>query len=91
MAPNNHWYISPVKNEIMVQLIRARGEMLDVDLYRNLKKTYPDLSRKDLDMELMRLEVKGAIYCQRITKTKRKVSLRYESKVLNPQFNTGFA
>ncbi len=83
MIKNEGWHVSPLRNEIIVQLIGARGEMLDVDLYRNLRKNFIDLSKRDLDRELMNLEVRGVIYVQRITKTKNKITLRKDSQVLS--------
>ncbi|MHA1730528.1 MAG: hypothetical protein ACTSU5_01220 [Promethearchaeota archaeon] len=87
MVRTDGWHVTPLRNEVVVNLIRAKGEMLDVDLLRNLRKQFPELSKKDLDHELMTLEVRGAIYVQRITKTKNKVTLRKDNQVLDSGIN----
>ncbi|GAB4323519.1 MAG: hypothetical protein Kow0069_28700 [Promethearchaeota archaeon] len=88
MSNNNNgsWFVSPLRNEILLQLVAARGEMLDVDMYRNLRQAFPNLTRSNLERELMMLEVRGAVYVERITKTKNKVTLRKDPQVLTPPY-----
>lgn len=75
MTKSAIWKIRPLKNEIILTLIKSKGEMLDVDLLRNLQMQFPELSRNELNRELFKLEVQMIIDVQKIRKNASKVAL----------------
>ncbi len=38
------WKIHPIKNEIILTLLRHKGEMIDTDLLRALQNQYQDVN-----------------------------------------------
>ena len=77
------WNLIPLRNEIIVNLVKHQGELLDTDLLRNLRKSRPELAKKDLDKVLMALEVRGVLYVERIKKNQNKITLRTDNSVIN--------
>ncbi|MBD3351217.1 MAG: hypothetical protein GF364_07000 [Candidatus Lokiarchaeota archaeon] len=75
MAKIGLWKILPLKNEVILTLIKYKGEMLDNELLRNLQKTYSDVTRAVLNKVLFSLEVEGIIDVQRIRKKVNKIKL----------------
>ncbi len=84
------WNLTPLKNEIIVTLVKHQGELLDTDLLRNLRKTRPELSQRELEHTLMQLEVRGVIYVERIKKTQSKITLRTDNGVINTTFQINY-
>ena len=68
MAKIGTWKIHPVKNEIILTLIRHKGEMLDTDLLRILQNQYVDINKSILSRILFNLEVQMLIDVQRLRK-----------------------
>ena len=75
------WKTHPIKNEIILTLIRHKGEMLDSDLLRNLQNQYSDITRNVLNKILFDLEVEMIIYVQRLRKNVNKVELRKDAPI----------
>lgn len=69
------WRSKPIENEIILNLIRNRGEMLSNDLFRNLSNTYQDFSPSDLMDFLFRLEVRGMINVIQIKRDVLKIEI----------------
>ncbi|MEM2123357.1 MAG: ArsR family transcriptional regulator [Candidatus Bathyarchaeia archaeon] len=59
----------------IIELLQKRGVYVDVELLKELKKFYGDLSFRELNDALMRLELRGIIRVSRLTKDKRNIEL----------------
>jgi hypothetical protein len=75
------WKTHPIKNEIILTLIRHKGEMLDSDLLRALQNQYTDINRNTLNKILFDLEVEMIVYVQRLRKNVNKVELRKDAPI----------
>ncbi len=69
------WESKPIKNEIILNLVKNRGEMLTSDLYRILTNIYTDFTHNALMDCLFRLEVRGIIFVSLIKKDVYKVEI----------------
>jgi hypothetical protein len=69
------WESKPIKNEIILNLVKSRGEMLTSDLFRIMSNIYTDFTRNDLMDNLFRLEVRGIIFVSLIKKDLYKVEI----------------
>ena len=83
MGKTGLWKVHPIKNEIILILIRHKGEMLDTDLLRALQNEYTELSRNSLSKVLFNLEVDMVIDVQRLRKNVNKISLRKNAPIHN--------
>ena len=81
MAKIGIWKIHPVKNEIILSLIRHKGEMLDTDLLRILQNQYVDINKSILSRILLNLEVQMLINVQRLRKNVNKIALRKDAPI----------
>ena len=81
MSKNAVWNIHPVKNEIILTLVRHKGEMIDSDLLRNLKTVYKDVTRKSLYKILFQLEVEMIIEVTRMRKNVNRIALRKKAPI----------
>ena len=81
MAKIGTWKIHPVKNEIILTLIRHKGEMLDTDLLRILQNQYVDINKSSLSRMLFNLEVQMLIDVQRLRKNVNKIALRKDAPI----------
>ena len=79
------WKAKPLINELIDVIIANRGEILDQRLLELLKKSYSYMNMIILNDYLLRLETMGVIYLQRITKTKRMVTLQKNNKALSKE------
>ena len=52
-----------------------KGPMTDIDLLKQLKSDLGDVSFRELNRELMKLELAGILRVSRLTKGKRQVEL----------------
>lgn len=75
------WKIRPVKNEIILTLINYKGEMLDKDLLRSLKKEYVDMTRYELNKILFQLEVENIVTVQRVRKHTNIIALNRHAPI----------
>ncbi len=60
---------------LLEELEDSGGSMIDADLYKNLKKEFPDLSAKDFLKYLLILEFNGCIVVTSIDENIRTVEL----------------
>lgn len=79
------WSAKPVINEIIDIIVSQKGEILDQRLLELLKKSYSYLNMVILNEYLLKLETMGAIYLQKVTKTKRMITLQKNKNVLNKE------
>jgi DNA-binding HxlR family transcriptional regulator len=70
------WAVQPLHTLIVEALLKKRGSSTDTDLLSSLKKSYGELSLRELNKTLMRLEVDGIIHVSTLTKNKKHVELR---------------
>lgn len=68
------WEPHPIPNAI-VEMLQKKGAMTDVDLHEELKNTYGDVSFREVNAMLMKLEVSGIVRVSRLLKKKRRVEL----------------
>ncbi|MBS7644991.1 MAG: hypothetical protein QW638_07225 [Candidatus Bathyarchaeia archaeon] len=59
----------------IIEFLHKRGSYVDMDLLKELRKFYGDLSFRELNDALMRLELRGLIRVSRLTKDKRSIEL----------------
>ncbi|MEX2684619.1 MAG: hypothetical protein Q6373_023815 [Candidatus Sigynarchaeota archaeon] len=69
------WSASPLRNKILVAIIKRKGEILDDDLARLISRGDEVVSSEILERELMALEVQGIVTVSQITKTRKKIKL----------------
>jgi len=59
----------------IVEALEKRGAMAEPDLIKELKSSYGELSSRELNKELMRLEIWGRVRVTRLMKGKRMIEL----------------
>jgi Fe2+ or Zn2+ uptake regulation protein len=77
------WSATPLRNKIIVALVKRGGEVLDDDLARLVQRGEETVSTEIMDRELMSLEVQGIVNISQITKTRKKIKLINQDR-LNP-------
>ena len=60
----------------IVEILEKRGSMSDVDLEKEVKSNFGELSFRELNRELMKLELAGVLWVSRLMRGKRLVELR---------------
>ena len=68
------WKIRPAFS-ILLEILEKKGNMIDDDLFSQLKGEFEDLGYKDFNDILMRLEVSGKIRTTSMSRGKRRVEL----------------
>ena len=68
------WSPRPMSLSI-VEILEKKGPMTDIDLLKQLKSDLGDVSFRELNRELMKLELAGILRVSRLTKGKRQVEL----------------
>ena len=68
------WSPRPLSLSI-VEVLEKKGPMTDIDLLKQLKSDLGDVSFRELNRELMKLELAGILRVSRLTKGKRQVEL----------------
>src|SRR5207245_9759331 len=71
---NKIWSPRPMSLSI-VEVLEKKGPMTDIDLLKQLKSDLGDVSFRELNRELMKLELAGILRVSRLTKGKRQVEL----------------
>ncbi len=71
-----YWPVLPLHTCIVEILIKKEGAITDSELYQALRKSYGELSLRELNKTLLRLEVDGIIHVFRLTKNIRSIELR---------------
>jgi len=69
------WRVTPLHTMVMEALNRKKS-MTDTELFEFLKSRNENLSFKELNKVLMKLEICGSIMVASLTKGKRQVELR---------------
>jgi Fe2+ or Zn2+ uptake regulation protein len=62
-------------NLAVVETLQKKGPIPDIELLSELKDSYGDLSFRELNRVLLKLEVTGIIRVSRLMKGKRRVEL----------------
>jgi hypothetical protein len=60
---------------VLLEILNKKGDMVDDDLFSQLKEEFDDLGYKDFNDILMRLEVSGKIRTSSMSRGKRRVEL----------------
>jgi transcription initiation factor IIE alpha subunit len=68
------WKIRPA-HFVLLEILEKKGDMVDDDLFNQLKEEFDDLGYKDFNDILMRLEVSGKIRTTSMSRGKRRVEL----------------
>jgi hypothetical protein len=68
------WKIRPAYFAVL-EALEKKGDMIDDDLFSQLKEEFEDLGYKDFNNILMRLEVSGKIRATSMSRGKRRVEL----------------
>ena len=74
MSSTRTWDPHPLSLSI-VETLQKKGALTDIDLLGEMKDMYGDLSFRDLNSALFKLEVTGIIRVSRLMKGKRQVEL----------------
>jgi hypothetical protein len=59
----------------IVEILEKKGSMSDVDLEKEVKSNFGEVSFRELNRELMKLEMAGMLWVSRLAKGKRLVEL----------------
>ena len=59
----------------MLEILEKKGDMMDDDLFSQLKEEYDDLGYKDFNNILLKLEVSGKIRSTSMSRGKRRIEL----------------
>jgi len=62
-------------NLAVVETLQKKGAMTDIELLSEMRESYGDLSFRELNRTLLKLEVEGVIRVSRLMKGKRRVEL----------------
>jgi hypothetical protein len=68
------WTPRPISLSI-VEILERKGGMTDIDLLKELKNNNGEVSFRELNTTLMRLEMAGVLRVSRLMKGKRQVEL----------------
>ena len=60
----------------IVEILEKKGSMSDVDLEKEVKSNFGEGSFRELNRELMKLELAGVLWVSRLMRGKRLVELR---------------
>lgn len=59
----------------ILEVLEKKGSMSDVDLQKELKSNFGEVNFRELNRELMKLELAGMLWVSRLAKGKRLVEL----------------
>jgi len=68
------WSPRPLSLAI-VEVLEKKGAMTDIDLHKELKEDFGEVSFRELNRDLMKLELGGVIWVSRLMRGKRQVEL----------------
>jgi hypothetical protein len=60
---------------VVLEILNKKGDMVDDDLFNQLKEEFDDLGYKDFNDILIRLEVSGKIRTTSLSRGKRRIEL----------------
>ncbi|MHA1794382.1 MAG: hypothetical protein ACTSVI_17230 [Promethearchaeota archaeon] len=83
-----NWRANPIRNRILVALIKRKGEVIDDDLVRLIQKNDQSITIKSIEKQLLSLEILGIVSISQITKTRKRVKL-IRPELLNPDLLQG--
>jgi hypothetical protein len=63
----------------IVEILEKKGSMSDVDLQKEVRSNFGEVSFRELNRELMKLELAGVLWVSRLMKGKRLVELTGKS------------
>jgi hypothetical protein len=69
------WSAIPLPNHIVEILWEKRRSLTDSELYNALSKSYGELSYRELNKALMKLEIHGKIHVTWVKKNLRRIEL----------------
>jgi hypothetical protein len=64
----------------ILEVLEKKGSMSDVDLQKELKSNFGEVNFRELNRELMKLELAGMLWVSRLAKGKRLVELTGKQK-----------
>jgi hypothetical protein len=59
----------------IVEVLEKKGAMSDIDLLKELKVNFGEVSFRELNSNLMKMELGGVVWVTRLMKGKRQVEL----------------
>ncbi len=59
----------------IVEILEKKGPMTDIELLKELKSNFGEVSFRELNTGLMKLEMAGVLWVSRLMKGKRQVEL----------------
>lgn len=68
------WKIRPAYF-VLLEILEKKGDMIDDDLFSQMKDEFDDLGYKDFNNILLRLEVSGKIRTTSMSRGKRRIEL----------------
>ena len=68
------WKIRPAYF-VVLEILEKKGDMMDDDLFSQLKEEYDDLGYTDFNNILLKLEVSGKIRSTSMSRAKRRIEL----------------
>ncbi len=68
------WSPRPIELAI-VEVLEKKGALTDLDLQKELKSSYGEVSFREVNSNLMKLEIIGVLRVSRLMKGKRQVEL----------------
>jgi len=68
------WSPRPLSLAI-VEVLEKKGAMTDIDLHKELKEDFGEVSFRELNRDLMKLELGGVLWVSRLMRGKRQVEL----------------
>jgi hypothetical protein len=71
---NKVWGPRPL-NLAVVEVLQRKGPLTDGDLLDQVKESYGDISFRELNSILLKLEINGVLRVSRLMKGKRRVEL----------------
>lgn len=70
--PIKIWKTRPA-HFVLLEILAKKGDMVDTDLFDQMKEEFEDLGFKDFNELLMRLEISGKIRTSSLARGKRRV------------------
>jgi hypothetical protein len=64
----------------ILEVLEKKGSMSDIDLQKELKSNFGEVNFRELNRELMKLELAGMLWVSRLGKGKRLVELTGKQK-----------
>ena len=59
----------------ILEVLEKKGSMSDIDLQKELKSNFGEVNFRELNRELMKLELAGMLWVSRLSKGKRLIEL----------------